>query len=309
MTDISDLLPDLAGEDAFEIQRRGYSRQQVDEFTAQARSQIRDLSQRLARSLAEGEQLRREVAAARQHALGAKPVHEEVSGRIAQILKLAEDEAESKKAMTAEETARQRNDAQAYAERIRSEAREKAGRMLTAAQEEAEQAIMSARAEADKTFNQARAEAERMTTEARTKAEDVLAAAKAQAKKALDEATARATAIHDGAERRLNLLSAQHAETIKQLSSVLDSVSALVTAETVRMSLEEEVDQATAKAVGSSGSASSSARPAFATPHSAQAEPRPSQPQPTDKQAQPRAAVADIGEQTEGIRILKRNGD
>ena len=309
MTDNSDLLPDLAREDAFEIQRRGYSRRQVDEFIARTRSQIGDLEQRLARSLAGGEQLRRDLAAARQHALGAKPAHEEVSERIAQILKLAEDEAKSQKAMTTEETARQRNDAQAYAERIRSEARGKAERMLTAAQEQAERAITSARAEADTTFNQARAEAERMTTEARKKAENVLAAAKAQAKKALDEATARATAIHDGAERRLNLLSTQHAETIKRLSDILDSVSALVTAETVRMSLEEEVDQATAKTTESSGSAPSSARPASATPQSSQAEPRPSQPQPTDKQAQPRAAIIDAGEQTEGIRILKRNGD
>jgi cell division septum initiation protein DivIVA len=309
MTDNSDLLPSLAQEDAFEIQRRGYSRGQVDEFIAQTRSQTRDLEQRLARSLAEGEQLRRDLAVARQHALGAKPVHEEVSERIAQMLKLAEDEAESKKAVTTEEIARQRNDAQAYVERIRSEARENAQRMLTAAQEEAERAITSARAEADKTFNQARAEAERMTTEARKKAENVLAAAKAQAKKALDEATARATAIHDGAERRLNLLSTQHAETIKRLSDILDSVSALVTAETVRMSLEEEVDQATAKAIDSSGSAPSLARPASAVPHSSATEPRPSQPQPTDKQAQPRTAVVDAGEQTEGIRILKRNGD
>jgi cell division septum initiation protein DivIVA len=320
MTDNSDLLPNLGREDAFEIQRRGYSRRQVDEFIAGTRSQIRDLEQRLARSLAEGEQLRRDLAAARQHALGAKPVHEEVSGRIAQILKLAEDEAESQKSLTTEEVARQRNDAQAYVERIRSEARGQAERMLTAAQEQAEQAITSARAEADKTFNQARAEAERMTTEARKeaermtsearkKAENVLAAAQAQAKKALDEATARATAIHDGAERRLNVLSTQHAETIKRLSGILDSVSALVTAETVRMSLEEEVDQAAAKAIESSGSAPSSARPASATPQSSQAEPRPSPPQPTDKQAQPRAAVIDAGEQTEGIRILKGNGD
>jgi hypothetical protein len=89
----------------------------------------------------------------------------------------------------------------------------------------------------------------------------VLAGAKAQAKKALDEATARATAIHDGAERRLNLLSTRHAETIKRLSDILDGVSSLVAAETSRMSLEEEVDQATAKAI-SAGEAASAARPA-----------------------------------------------
>jgi cell division septum initiation protein DivIVA len=309
MTDNSDLLPNLPHEDAFEIQRHGYSRRQVDEFIVRTRSHIRDLEQRQARSLVEIEQLRRDLAAARQHAHGAKAVHEEVSERIAQILKLAEDEAESQKATTTEEIARQRNAAQAYVERISSEARGQAERMLIAAREEADRTITSARAEADKTFNQGRAEAEHMTTEARKKAENVLAAAKAQAKKALDEATARATAIHDGAERRLNLLSTQHAETVKRLSDILDSVSALVTAETVRVSVEEEVDQATAKAIESSGSAPSSARPASATPRSFQAAPRPSPPQPTDKQAQPRATVTDAGEQTEGIRILKRNGD
>jgi cell division septum initiation protein DivIVA len=253
MNDNSDLLPNLVHEDAFEMQMRGYSRRQVDEFIARTRSQIRDLEQRLARALDEGEELRRDLAVTRQQALGSRPAHEELSERMAQILKLAEDEAKSQKAKAAEEIARQRNDAQAEAERTRTEAREQAERMLTAAQEQAERAITAARAEADKTLSAAREQAERTTTEARKKSENVLATAKAQAKKALDEATARATAIHDGAERRLNLLSTRHSETIKRLSDILDGVSALVTAETARMSLEEEVEQATAKAIGPAG--------------------------------------------------------
>ncbi len=73
-------------------------------------------------------------------------------------------------------------------------------------------------------------------------------------KKALDEATARATAIHDGAERRLNLLSTRHSETIKRLTDILDGVSSLVAAETARMSLEDEVDQTTAKTIAASES-------------------------------------------------------
>jgi DivIVA domain-containing protein len=252
MNDNSDLLPNLVHEDAFEMQMRGYSRRQVDEFIARCRSQIRDLEQRLARSLDDSEELKRDLAQARQQALGAKPAHEEVSERIAQILKLADDEARSQKSKAHEEIARQRNDAQAAAEKSRAEAREQAERMLTAAQEQAERAITSARAEAEKTLTSARTEAERTTTEARKKSESALASAKAQAKKALDEATARATAIHDGAERRLNLLSTRHAETIKRLTDILDGVSNLVAAETARMSLEEEVDQATAKAIGAS---------------------------------------------------------
>jgi DivIVA domain-containing protein len=249
MNDNSDLLPNLVHEDAFEMQMRGYSRRQVDEFIARCRSQIRDLEQRLARALDDGEELRRDLATARQQALGAKPAHQEVSERIAQILKLADDEARSQKSKAHEEIVRQRNDAQSEAEKIRTEAREQAERMLTAAQEQAERAITSARAEAEKTLTAARNEAERTTTEARKKSESALASSKAQAKKALDEATARATAIHDGAERRLNLLSTRHSETIKRLTDILDGVSSLVAAETARMSLEEEVDQATAKAI------------------------------------------------------------
>ena len=273
MNDNSDLLPNLTHEDAFEVQMRGYSRRQVDEFIARCRSQIRDLEQRLARALDDGEELKRDLATARQQALGAKPAHEEVSERIAQILKLADDEARSQKSKAHEDIARQRNDAQSEAEKIRTEAREQAERMLTAAQEQAERAITSARAEAEKTvtgarneaektLTSARTEAERTTTDARKKSESALASAKSQAKKALDEATARATAIHDGAERRLNLLSTRHSETIKRLTDILDGVSGLVAAETARMSLEDEVDQNTAKAIAASTESNGAPRPA-----------------------------------------------
>src|SRR6202012_1924335 len=74
--------------------------------------------------------------------------------------------------------------------------------------------------------------------------------AKSQAKQTLDEATARAAAIHDGAERRLNLLSTRHGETIRRLTDILDGVSGLVAAETARPSLEDEVDQNVAKTIG-----------------------------------------------------------
>src|SRR6476661_6363801 len=337
MNDNSDLLPNLTHEDAFEVQMRGYSRRQVDEFIARCRSQIRDLEQRLARALDEGEEMRRDLATARQQALGAKPAHEEVSERIAQILKLADDEARSQKSKAHEEIARQRNDAQSEAEKIRTEAREQAERMLTAAQEQAERAITSARAEAEKTVTSARNEAERTTTEARKKSESALASAKSQAKKALDEATARATAIHDGAERRLNLLSTRHGETIKRLTDILDGVSSLVAAENARMSLEDEVDQATAKtiagaepngaprpAAGPTGSRPASpggTRPAGPSPQgtqpsaahssSAQSSPAQSSPAPSSPaqaqekpaQASPRATAVDSDDKGDGVRI------
>jgi cell division septum initiation protein DivIVA len=248
MNENSELLPNLLHEE-FEMQMRGYSRRQVDEYVARRNNEIRELEQRLARALDESEHLRRELSTVRQQALVGRPAHEEVSERIAQILKLADDEAKAQRNKANEEIAKLRADAQQEAERVRTDAREQAERMLTAAQEQAERAIAAAREEADKTRTAARKEADQLTSETRKKADAALANAKAQAKKVLDEATARATAIHDGAERRLNLLSTRHAETVRRLTDILDGVQGLVAAETARMSLEEEVNQSVTKAI------------------------------------------------------------
>jgi hypothetical protein len=72
----------------------------------------------------------------------------------------------------------------------------------------------------------------------------------------LDEATARATAIHDGAERRLNLLVARHTETLRRLTEVRDVVTNLVAGEAARGSLEDEVARSVASAISGSGSGS-----------------------------------------------------
>jgi cell division septum initiation protein DivIVA len=251
MNENTDLLPNLSShEDAFEVQLRGYSRRQVDDFVARCRSQVHELEERLGRTLDEDEQLRQEVKSLRQQALGNRPAHEEVSERISQILKLADDEAKAQKNRADDDIKKQLADAQQEADRTKKEAREQAEHMLTAAQEQAERAISSARAEADKTRTTARAEADHVTADARKKADTVLSGAKSQAKQTLDEATARAAAIHDGAERRLNLLSTRHGETIRRLTDILDGVSGLVAAETSRPSLEDEVDQSVAKAIG-----------------------------------------------------------
>jgi cell division septum initiation protein DivIVA len=248
MNENSDLLPNLLHEE-FEMQMRGYSRRQVDDFVARRNNEIRELEQRLARSLDDSEHLRRELSTVRQQALSGRPAHEEVSERIAQILKLADDEARAQKNKADDDIAAQRSDAQQESERVRADAREQAERMLTAAQEQAERTIAAARNEADKTRTAARTEADRLTSETRKKADSALSEAKRSAKKVLDEATARATAIHDGAERRLNLLSTRHAETMRRLSDILEGVQGLVSAENGRMSLEEEVNQSVSRAV------------------------------------------------------------
>jgi cell division septum initiation protein DivIVA len=248
MNENSELLPNLLHEE-FEMQMRGYSRRQVDDFVARRNSEIRELEQRLTRVLDESEQLRRELSTVRQQALSGRPAHEEVSERIAQILKLADDEAKAQKNKADDDISKQRTEAQQESDRVRAEAREQAERMLTAAQEQAERTISAARNEADKTRTAARTEADRLTSDTRKKADQALAQAKGQAKKVLDEATARASAIHDGAERRLNLLSTRHADTVRRLTDILDGVQGLVTAEAARMSLEEEVNQSVSRAI------------------------------------------------------------
>src|ERR1700683_3702214 len=98
MTDQTDLLSDLGQEDTFEKEMRGYSRRQVNEFVARSRSQTRDLEERLSRSIDEVARLRAEGTACRQREMEDKPAHQELSERMAQILKLADYEAKAQKA-------------------------------------------------------------------------------------------------------------------------------------------------------------------------------------------------------------------
>jgi len=249
MTDQTDLLSDLGHDDTFEKEMRGYSRRQVDEFVARSRSQARDLEEQLSRSLDEIERLRVELSSARQ-AAGGKPAYEEISERMGQILKLADDEAKAQKNRAQDEIAKIRADAKQETEKFRAEAREQSDRMLSAAQEQAEHAIASARTEAEKTRGAARSEAERAIGDAHKQSESAVATAKAQAKQVLDEATARATAIHDGAERRLNLLTSRHTEAIRRLTEIRDVVTTLVAGEAARGSMEEEVAKSVANAIG-----------------------------------------------------------
>jgi cell division septum initiation protein DivIVA len=261
MSDQTDYHADPNHEDLFEREMRGYSRRRVDEFVAKTRSQIRDLEDRLSQALDGTERLRLELASVRE-AGAEKPAHEEISERIGQILKLADDESKAQRNRADDEIAKLREDARldtvklreeakADTDKTRAEAHEQAERMLSAAQEQAESTVATATAESDKARKSARAEAERAVSEATKQAESAVSTAKAQAKQQLDEATARATAIHDGAERRLNLLTSRHTEAIRRLTEIRDVVTTLVAGEAARGSLEEEVARAVAAATES----------------------------------------------------------
>src|SRR5215468_9643227 len=227
MSEHTDHLADAGQEDYYKTtEMRGYNRRRVDEFVAAQRNQIRDLEERLSRSLDDNERLRLEVASARQ-AAASKPAHEEISERVGQILKLADDEAKSQRKFAAEEIAKMRSEAKQDTDRLRAEAKQ----------------------ETDKFRGDAQNQAERMLRAAQEQAETAVASAKAQAKQVLDEATARATAIHDGAERRLNLLMSRHTEAIRRLTKIRDVVTTLVAGEVSRGSLEDEVEKAVANTI------------------------------------------------------------
>ena len=274
MSEQSHLSPDLGYDGQFGLERRGYNRLQVDEAIAQLRLELRshedgrrDLEERLSQSLDETERLKLELSSARSTG---RPPHEEISERIGQILKLADDEAKSQRTKADDEIAKLRSDAQAETTKLRAdvkaetdknraEAQEQAERMLSAAQEQADNTVNSAKAEADSTRKNATAEAQQLIADATKQAETAVATAKSQAKQQLDEATARATAIHDGAERRLNLLMSRHTEAIRRLTEIRDVVTSLVAGENERGSLEDEVARIVAGAAN--GDPQQSARP------------------------------------------------
>src|SRR5215813_4804116 len=280
MSEHSELLSEAGME--WEREVRGYNRQQVDNYVAWRAGQVRELESRLSQSLGEIEHLRRELAEARASAR--RPPHEEISERVGQILKLAADEAKAEREHGATdanelreaartETDKLRADAKKEVDQLKAEAQDRAERMLTAAQEQADRAVATATAEAEKMVSTAHAAAEQTVSEANEHAENTVNAAMAQAKQQLDDATARATAIHDGAERRLNLLISRHTETVRRLTEIRDVVTGLVSGEVSRGSLEDEVNralgvqQAANGSAGSDGRASAPQEHAPAAPH------------------------------------------
>lgn len=266
MTEYQDVVAD-GRDDPFDSERRGYARRQVDEYIAWRNGQIRELESKLSQGLTEIERLRAELTEARE--AGGRPAHEEVSERVGQILKLAADEAKAERDKGSAEIASMREQAKAETDklradvkeetdRLRAEAQDRAERMLTAAQEQSERAISSARAEADGLVNAAQQTAEQLVADATQHADNTVATAIAQAKQQLDDATARATAIHEGAERRLNLLISRHTETVRRLTEIRDVVTSLVAGEAARGSLEDEVTRALAAQTGTNGDRQSS---------------------------------------------------
>jgi cell division septum initiation protein DivIVA len=86
----ADVLPAAAAEERFEVARRGYDRRQVEEFVARSRREAVGMRNRLVKALREAEQLRVDLAAARQAAWEAAAQKDRVARELAALRTQAE---------------------------------------------------------------------------------------------------------------------------------------------------------------------------------------------------------------------------
>ncbi|GAA4579812.1 hypothetical protein GCM10023194_06420 [Planotetraspora phitsanulokensis] len=242
MTNQTENFPDLMSDDSFEVVMRGYSRRQVHDYMIRTRNQIRDLEERLARTIDQAEQSRIELADARRKMTEAPQNPDELGERLSQILKLAHEEAAANKEASESEAARMRDNAAAESERLVMMAREQAESIRAAAQEEAERRVAdataaaerllsqagsdaeetlgTARAEAEDTLRSARAESDRQLTAARLESERQVADANAEATAALAAAEQRVTALDEHTGRRVVYLTDTHTEVMRRLNEI-----------------------------------------------------------------------------------------
>ncbi|MFD3684094.1 cell division protein DivIVA [Nocardiopsis sp. NPDC058631] len=197
------------------VRKGGYDKAHVDDYYVRMDNQFKSIRERLQRMDDELEQYKRDLAIAREKAQ-VKPEHEQISARMAEILRIAEEEAKERRSKVEtevkgieksaqEEIAKHRKDAESHAERIVSSARAEAHEMVSAAKQESDQLRDQAKQEGDRR---------------------------------LGEAEARAKKIHDTADRRLATLTATHAEALRRLKDMHSTLADLVEAEDKAGALE-----------------------------------------------------------------------
>ena len=207
---MSDMLPGGGlQQDRFPTVRKGgYDKAHVDDYYVRMDNQFKSLRERLQRMDDELEQYKRDLAIAREKAQ-VKPEHEQISERMAEILRIAEEEAKERRSKVESEVNEAQKKAKEEIAKHRKDAEQHAERVLSSARSEATELVDSAKKEADQLREQARKEGERR----------------------LSEAEARAKKIHETADRRLATLTATHAEALRRLKDMHSTLADLVTAE------------------------------------------------------------------------------
>ena len=207
---MSDMLPGGGlQQDRFPTVRKGgYDKAHVDDYYVRMDNQFKDLRERLQRMDDELEQYKRDLAIAREKAQ-VKPEHEQISERMAEIIRIAEEEAKERRSKVDTEVKEAQKKAEAEITKHRKDAEEHAERIVSTARTEATEMVAGAKKEAEQLREQAQREGERR----------------------LSEAEARAQKIHETADRRLATLTATHAEALRRLKDMHSTLADLVTAE------------------------------------------------------------------------------
>jgi peptidoglycan DL-endopeptidase CwlO len=198
---------DAGVENLFETVFKGYAKRQVEDYIAWLQEQV-------SAAKAELTDARRELATARNDLvetraqLQTRPAHEEISVRMAQILRLAEEEAQQERDAGAQQAA-------SVLEQARGEARA----ALEAAHANAAEIVRAARRECDDELAGARAEANRLVETARRQAEGTMSDARERAQRALADADRRTEQITALQQRRLAAVLSAHEDVVRRLEA------------------------------------------------------------------------------------------
>src|SRR5919202_275948 len=204
----SPALHDSGVDNLFETVIRGYHKRQVEDYVAWLQEQVSAVKAELLDA-------RRELAVAREDLVDTKaqlqtrPQHEEVSLRMAQILRLAEEEAQQ-----------ERDAAAMQAGGVLEQARAEAHASLEAAQQAAAEIVERARRESDDALAGARAEANRLVDTARQQAEATMSDARERAERVLADADRRTEQITTLQQKRLSAVLGAHEDVISRLEAV-----------------------------------------------------------------------------------------
>jgi len=231
----------------FETTMRGYHKRQVDEYIGWLRAELGSSQEdaRTAREQAEEhsrdlQRLKDDLAQVRsESSVASKPQHEEVSERLAQILRLADEEADQKRARAAEE-----------ADGALEAARDQSAKVLEAARSAAEGIISAARERAEKEAAAAKAEAETLLANAASSSQATLEDAELRAAHVLSDSDRRTAQITSLQDERLAALREVHTDTLRRLEVVRGALEKVLTAEIDAGPPDSGIDSAPLPAAG-----------------------------------------------------------
>ena len=246
-----DLVPlqETAESSGFDVVLRGYDRRQVDDYLDRVEVALTDADERHAQDAQrittleqQVQQVHAKLAQAERTAAGQPEAASLLTGRLAEMLRLAEEEATAL-----------RDDARGEAERLVAAAKQQATResseratdlnkrekVVARAAEAAEQATLQAQRDAEAVRTRAQSEAEAQRTSAEQEAKTVRGDARREADKLVEQARHDVQSLHDqarseaaamtaDARRQVDELARQRDAIAQQLQTLRDAVSAAV---------------------------------------------------------------------------------